>query len=1744
MRVVLLRIELAEGRIPFDEDLALSPDVALIAAVALLTHKHDAARAARLALGALDALNSGPLIHAEALRVLIASLVETTLERPPSVARIPREERPKVVDAIESQLPEIISSPLPASTLDPLRSAWRMLLQLTGDTDALSIVGATGTAEQNETEEQAARRAATQTAKRLAREGHVEAALQVFPPDDHPWRSRLFRVDVLVIAGQQEPALAEVLRLSEELPGRARIEMAAADLLSETGQLVDALEHAREAYTALPARGLRVLVAERLLALQRSDEAWDLLAGDEPSAGPRILRALAVAADQAHPERALDRWQSYTAANPRDTDAKVHVAQILFAHNQPERAAQEAWTTFEAHADTLSVADLHRLGVLQGAPLPDAERRRRIQLIVATLRRRFPGDPNAEQARLALLTSVGALEGGAEHIDFALLQGAGFVRAMTTSEMLGWMRAQHEVTALVQKLGKQGSLPMALFCGAVTPPVSVPLVIERLVHRERVEIAFSPPVGLSDVPPGFRLEASELLVSDVELYLLGALGLLSALRERIAGGKIHLFRSAWMEVIQDRGALRAQADEQRREALDETVAALALLPRLVPRPEQKGMSDEQLAVQRGMMILASAGDGELRAAGIGAEVPEERRISPRAVIRWLAADGRISADVALALGPYFERDTETQRLDPIPAHVLVNAVVLETLHAHGALRPFLDLFPGTHVGENGSRRLLDRQAEAVERRKAAELAAEVHAWIVDGMRDGLVHIVPDPDPQCLPALLEPNNDSLRQLIEEPLRWAAGYADTLAAHPSWWRLTADFFGSTAPISPEMTPLLAWKDREREGAALVKRMRAGVERHISVPILLRVLLGSPGEVARRHQALFKLAELGFPDALGEDEIVALFRAFGGLDGNAPARTLDRLEWMARELGHLGGDTARLRLAAVYAAAVFRAFCGAPSRDLEESPTRAEMAEVSALPVADAAALGRTLLGRAEALSQRRSIDFLDAVIRFLGASSASNPRLAWERNATNDGWERKVDGPLATLWGFIQSWAGPDGQRRAAYERGVREVWLLVDSESDEARRTLIGAALDHAVEVKHANGTIRFMSLAIEAEAILSALWTWRPTSFRGIDLSGPDVPEQTVRDEDVLAFGALPETNLEPDPSGRFLRFAFPVAELSGSLEVIAPAEAILLRQAPDDDKTRELATVLMQAQGPHDGRAYHLLAGLARHPSRRSIRRAVARRAASALWRAVRDDPTYLVRWPRSRGIGSSGAKTTLRELRAILSEPKELGPEDEHLGSLVFKRAYDEHGPWRARKDAGSLLKMAFDVPGGLMFGAVGHMLADEYEEHIADALDIAEHCEDHPIARVGQSILLLRGGAAQKPLLKLPSGESVDLREKLPDVLRKILDRTMAVPSPGTLADAESALLRLCMQVLFDIAGRQPLSVRDGLWLTYRLFQWLCAQLDALPSDARSSALQSLTALASPDAAPMDRLDPRGFGRDKFDHRLATVLYALVAMQEPGLLVGTATPSPDVIPYRLPWQPAMIDSLVQLADRLDGSPGLRSVLPWDAPDNISDLALVALLRIDPNAFARVSGPARLARIRRLPENPEAMDASEQALFLPVVMQASVHADSLSEEERQELLVRIRALPAAGEIASRWRMLVLPALYSHGGTDVTEAEAVLAVQERLGDPLAPMALTFLLLGTAARDPNRTGAVLDGMLQEAERRTVDAMPLVAGVGRVALFVDEPVRTTLVEQIRALSAKPAFKDDERMRELLAALESR
>ena len=148
-----------------------------------------------------------------------------------------------------------------------------------------------------------------------------------------------------------------------------------------------------------------------------------------------------------------------------------------------------------------------------------------------------------------------------------------------------------------------------------------------------------------------------------------------------------------------------------------------------------------------------------------------------------------------------------------------------------------------------------------------------------------------------------------------------------------------------------------------------------------------------------------------------------------------------------------------------------------------------------------------------------------------------------------------------------------------------------------------------------------------------------------------------------------------------------------------------------------------------------------------------------------------------------------------------------------------------------------------------------------------------------------MFLRVAAARRPVVRLPEGE-IDLRERLPERLLAGFRAVSAAPPPESLAAAEGDLLRLCALVVEELADPESLPFRDGLWLTYRLFQWLCAQLDALTPDERQAGIAALRAVspAVRELAPAmdDLLNPFRFERGRFDHRLATVLYALSIME----------------------------------------------------------------------------------------------------------------------------------------------------------------------------------------------------------------------------------------------------------------------
>jgi tetratricopeptide (TPR) repeat protein len=1756
-RDVLQRIGLLEGHVPPVEALSSAPDVAVTAAFVLLDHG-DAARAAEVACGVLERPGEMALFRAQAMHALLNATISTLNDLVPATGHIAIEARARVVGLIEGQMPLLIDVDLPQRIRRSLLRPWIGYIEITGDDcdqrDLMREVGAEDELEEV-TDEEKPLLASLREAQRLVEQGHVEAALATLRSDGHPWRSRFERVNLLRLAGQNDSATSEALALARDVPFCVPVERTISQLLSMSGRHEEALLHAERALSALPARGLRLRVAECLLSVGRARDAWDKVAGDESDAGPRILYALGHAADLVHHAKALSLWQRYIALRPNSASARVHVAQLLFAANRASEAASAAWAAFEAHGEVLSVEELAGIARLQDVLPDEAQRRRRVQAVASTLNQRFPGNARAEKARLTLLTSTGDLASGNAKIDMALLERGGEILALTTAEVVQMIRSHHDVSQLVAQLGRQGALPIALFCAELRPSLPVPVLVTRLLARQRVPAPFSASVALSDVPSGLQLKGSHLLVSEVELYLLGALELLARLRENLGNGRVLLFRSAWMQVLEDTTALRTLAAQATKGRLDEKVAAFARLPRMAPEAAGVRVSDEQLARRHGIAFIGSLPQVEVQIEIKNVEPnADSLRISPRTVLRRLRDQGQVGERVVTDIERYFSNDTETPWADPPPSPTMVNVFFLEQLWENEVLAEFLAMFPGAQIAENDWRALLDRQRESIENKQAADLTSQVHAWIAEGMQGGYVEILPDVEVEGLPPLVDVNHVVTQSLIKEPLEWTARYSDTLAAHPGWWRLVADFFGSTSPIAAEALPYIAWNDRETEAPALLRRLRAGHERHVSLPALVRLLLPVSAGSAR-SKTLWTLADLGFPDALGVEEILALYREYGGLDGVVARKRLEQSEWMAREPGHRGAHPARLRIADVYAGAIFRVFCGTPGHTLGGDDVVAP--DQATWTIADAEALSRNLLGRAESISRGARTDLLESVVGFVALRTLSAPRLAWDVDHENGRGARRLDGPLLPLWRGIRDWAGEAGPRRGAYDRGVREAWISMDG-SDEINIKIMSAALDDAVESKHPAGQLAFTNLAAEAEATLSTLWTVRPMSFRGIELSGSDLlKSESVTEEDILAYGARAKVSFQVDRHGRFVVYPWPVPNGAGHLLVFAPAEAILLRQAPTE--LQSFAGYLKRVQGPSDGRAYRLLAALQRVPERKSLRRAFARRAVSAFWRAVRDDLTYLVLWPKSESPLINVARPSLRELRAVLSEPSELEPEGAHLGNTLFSRFAE--GIWKDRDDRWELLRMSCEVPGSLAFGPVRALLLDKnYEQHADEAMSILRHTEDHPIARVARSILLLRAGASMKPTIKLPSGDSIDLREKVPQLLRQVLEQVLATPTPiphgsvatvttgnlglDTFGAAEPLLIRLCGQVVKDLSVNQPLSIREGLWLTYRLFQWLCLQIDALSPDARIEGIRALAQLAPPPEPVRDRLDPYGFGLELFDHRLAAVLHALGTMEDIQRFLARETSDSTVVEsVRLAWHPAMIETLVALASRSDESTGLRSELDWDAPDNIADLALVVLLRMDPSAFARLPSEARLRRFRRLPENPEAMDSADQSLFHTVVTGAAMHAAMLSDEERSVLIAGVRTAPR-GLAADRWRLRVLPSFFALGDPGVSEDEVIVTLQEQLGDRLAPIALSDLLFGVAREVPERMGEILNKVIAEAELRNIDPVPLAAGVGRVFLLVDAPVRAMVVELIRELGKRAPFDNDERMHELLVAFESK
>jgi len=255
--------------------------------------------------------------------------------------------------------------------------------------------------------------------------------------------------------------------------------------------------------------------------------------------------------------------------------------------------------------------------------------------------------------------------------------------------------------------------------------------------------------------------------------------------------------------------------------------------------------------------------------------------------------------------------------------------------------------------------------------------------------------------------------------------------------------------------------------------------------------------------------------------------------------------------------------------------------------------------------------------------------------------------------------------------------------------------------------------------------------------------------------------------------------------------------------------------------------------------------------------------------------------------------------------------------------------------------------------------------------------------------------------------------------------------------------------------------------------------------------------------------DRLDPNGFGRVKFDHRLAAVLYALA--------FPDATPK-STQPRRVSSR-GMEDLFRQWADQEPRGTEVRSVLDWHAPTNISDLALFALLRVRLSAFGELRPETRKRHFDALPLNPESAPADMLELFDSIVHAASLSASKLSRDELERLHARVHDAVDSAR-TRKWRFMASTALFAAGEPSV-ESETRTLLVEHSRDPDAVYFAGMLLLRKATSSDASWTATVDDLVQACVSQGADSFVIAAALGHVALHgppnVNDAARQKLAE---------------------------
>ena len=1517
-------------------------------------------------------------------------------------------------------------------------------------------------------------------------------------------------------ADQLPEALRTLRSACTRWPDSEPLHYRCATLLYEDGQHTDALWYATRAMQLLPGWGQRLVVARCHAAQQRHQDTWDVLAPLGETRDTSILQLRALAAAEVAPAKVAGLWEALLEELEEPAQivsALLALATTHYELGELDKAQERAWQAFEHGQERMSVEQLGRCHALQRASgRLDAEIRQRLRSIYEQLESRFPTDLDAQVLRLTIHLALGE-PGDVAPPDLKQLLQHGILRPMSIADAVAMFREHHKSNAERWEAWHEGALTFEQLCAGSGQ--SAAIWISRLLSvsgDDAPTFAAPVPAPRAVLP---SLKGKTVLLGELELLLLAGLGLLDEF-DRALGphGGLVMFADVAERLLQEPAWLEAQVQHTALHTLRDLERSLRERHDVRWEQAPTQVQDTALAKSEGWTLLHHE------------PVDDGGWFSAAAALRWLHESGwRDQAPPAVE-----HASTERSLALGLPEKIMITSVALQELHRVGALEELLDAARAEgaqiRIGPYTTGLLRRRRQELESVAQAAELMRTVHTFLGQLKIDS--RLQPPISSRCLPPELplprhpEVDMEEVQRALLPSLSWR----EALLEDDDLLLLSGDLgvYGSITGVSHlSFLAVLNWS---AEGLkAFRERIQSVAARVCSLGQLVHHLTAD-------DQQRWRLASRGYIDAIDARDVRRLAERYRNPLGAKPLRHLQRLCWPLLQGNPLLSLQTRLHLSSrLFTPLIWEAWCGvAPaSPEQQRHLLTWSLAAISKLD---------------DMTSSRYRL--LEDVLVNLIARMLSEGRKFFV-SADNGMAQASSESAAGQLMQGIIDWlgrAGDSAQLELAVHYALLAVWKLsvrdgmqIGPKTEGAVAQLIGQLPESQSRLVHT--TVMILSSVLGLQA----------ASHVGVSVSDGTQDHRLTWKELYRRAGQqvlVAPDELTPQQDDAII----PIEFSPGQQCIYRFSQEALVFGLLAEGNTRGIIEAIADRFSTRDGQLYQTLLSLSASPQDRSLRDRAAWEAMTAPWRLIRTDPTRIAAW--GTGMLPNNQYTrprNLQELRALLSEPGPLLPEQPIIEQITAR--LQQSTRW-------DLLEPLAGIPGHLQ--GIGQGLSEKPDEQAAqlrEALHLLQNPAHVPAAWLGVAIMQLYEGASLAPIL--PSGaEEIDIRERLPVLIAGALqhERERMVPleeagvasSEGPsrvppeevlFSSAEEGILRICASIT---ASFEQIPLRDGIWLTWRLYVWFMDQW--VHTKERSKSLCALMALepgqASIEHCSADLLDPQRFGPSRYPYRLAIILSTLLRAQLQ-LRMGSPSEGPERSPHpeRYLYRGELTRELIKLAERdlSDDEVAFRAeseptVLGWSGPIAIPDMALLLLLEEGVGNFRLLREEVRQRWYEDL------IHERTPSTLTDLLWLASAVEGNISASQRRLLAEHLTRSSAAMSVSQ------LVALMSfHGAGLVAAAERIeQALQLQLAAP-AGLELMSLWWQTIASQQDFVDSVL-AMLAEVQHQRIDPVPYAMGLSATLLHGDEAKRAAAAALLELLSQQPPYNNDPRMGAVLELLPGR